>query len=153
MKENLDKMDSNIAEMYAKKCKKEPADLLALMKKGGWLTAKEALYLCIKVNSLSYHILQCDCMAFNGSIQYLGIYLSGLDVCMTKHTCYIFDRNIVCQGKSGERVTSKMECQAFLIPKMTSITCKYSLAFWLVIFGSLYLYFFSTSIAGLRIGV
>lgn len=43
MKENLDKMDSNIAEMYAKKCKKEPADLLALMKKGGWLTAKEAL--------------------------------------------------------------------------------------------------------------
>lgn len=42
MKENLDKMDSNIAEMYAKKCKKEPADLLALMKKGGWLTAKEA---------------------------------------------------------------------------------------------------------------
>ena len=29
--------------MYAKKCKKEPADLLALMKKGGWLTAKEAL--------------------------------------------------------------------------------------------------------------
>ena len=43
MKENLNKMDSNIAEMYAKKCKKEPADLLALMKKGGWLTAKEAL--------------------------------------------------------------------------------------------------------------
>ena len=43
MKENLDKMDSNIAEMYAKKCKKEPTDLLALMKKGGWLTAKEAL--------------------------------------------------------------------------------------------------------------
>ena len=43
MKENLDNMDSNIAEMYAKKCKKEPADLLALMKKGGWLTAKEAL--------------------------------------------------------------------------------------------------------------
>ena len=42
MKENLDKMDSNIAEMYAKKCKKEPTDLLALMKKGGWLTAKEA---------------------------------------------------------------------------------------------------------------
>ena len=42
MKENLDKMDSNIAELYAKKCKKEPTDLLALMKKGGWLTAKEA---------------------------------------------------------------------------------------------------------------
>ena len=43
MKENLDKMDSNIAEMYAKKCKKEPTDLLARMQKGGWLTAKEAL--------------------------------------------------------------------------------------------------------------
>lgn len=40
MKENLDKMDSNIAEMYAKKCKKEPADLLALMKKGGVFTVK-----------------------------------------------------------------------------------------------------------------
>lgn len=43
MKADLDKMDSNIAQMYASKCKKEPKDLLALMKKGGWLTAKEAL--------------------------------------------------------------------------------------------------------------
>ena len=43
MKADLDKMDSNIAQMYAKKCKKDPADLLALMKKGGWLTAQEAL--------------------------------------------------------------------------------------------------------------
>ena len=42
-KENLDKIDSNVAEMYAKKCKKPTADLLDLMKKGGWLTAKEAL--------------------------------------------------------------------------------------------------------------
>ena len=43
MKADLDKMDSNIAQMYAKKCKKNPEDLLALMKKGGWLTAQEAL--------------------------------------------------------------------------------------------------------------
>lgn len=43
MKADLDKMDANVAEMYAKKCKRPCADLLALMKKGGWLTAKEAL--------------------------------------------------------------------------------------------------------------
>ena len=43
MKEDLDKMDANVAEMYAAKCKREPSQLLALMKKGGWLTAKEAL--------------------------------------------------------------------------------------------------------------
>ena len=43
MKEDLDKMDANVAEMYAVKCKREPSQLLALMKKGGWLTAKEAL--------------------------------------------------------------------------------------------------------------
>ena len=43
MKEDLDKMDANVAEMYAAKCKREPSELLALMKKGGWLTAKEAL--------------------------------------------------------------------------------------------------------------
>lgn len=42
MKEDLDKMDANVAEMYAAKCKREPSELLALMKKGGWLTAKEA---------------------------------------------------------------------------------------------------------------
>lgn len=42
-KENLDKIDSNVAEMYARKCKKPTADLMELMKKGGWLTAKEAL--------------------------------------------------------------------------------------------------------------
>ena len=43
MKEDLDKMDANVAEMYAAKCKREPSQLLALMKKGGWLSAKEAL--------------------------------------------------------------------------------------------------------------
>lgn len=42
MKDDLEKMDANVAEMYAAKCKKKPEDLLALMKKGGWLTAKEA---------------------------------------------------------------------------------------------------------------
>lgn len=43
MKDDLDKMDVNVAEMYASKCKHKPEELLALMKKGGWLTAKEAL--------------------------------------------------------------------------------------------------------------
>jgi regulator of replication initiation timing len=42
-KADLDKLDANIAQMYATRCKKEPEDLLALMKEGGWLTAKEAL--------------------------------------------------------------------------------------------------------------
>lgn len=42
-KSDLEKLDSNIAEMYARKCKKPACDLLALMKAGGWLTAKEAL--------------------------------------------------------------------------------------------------------------
>ena len=42
-KSNLDKMDANVAEMYAKRCKKKSADLLALMKVGGWLSADEAL--------------------------------------------------------------------------------------------------------------
>lgn len=41
-KENLDKIDSHIAELYARRCKKNPSDLLALMKKGGWLTPQEA---------------------------------------------------------------------------------------------------------------
>lgn len=43
MKADLDKMDLNAAQMYAAKCKRKPEDLLALMKKGEWLTAKEAL--------------------------------------------------------------------------------------------------------------
>ena len=42
MKCDLDKMDLNVAQMYARKCKKPVADLLALMKTGGWLTAAEA---------------------------------------------------------------------------------------------------------------
>lgn len=42
MKSDLEKMDANVAQMYASKCQKSPEELLALMKKGGWLTAKEA---------------------------------------------------------------------------------------------------------------
>ena len=42
-KTDLNKMDANVAEMYAKRCKKKSADLLALMKVGGWLSADEAL--------------------------------------------------------------------------------------------------------------
>lgn len=42
-KADLDKLDANIAQMYATRCKKEPAELLELMKAGGWLTAHEAL--------------------------------------------------------------------------------------------------------------
>ena len=43
MKSDLEKMDANVAQMYADKCNKSQEDLLALMKKGGWLTAQEAL--------------------------------------------------------------------------------------------------------------
>ena len=42
-KADLDKLDANIAQMYATRCKKEPSELLELMKAGGWLTAQEAL--------------------------------------------------------------------------------------------------------------
>ncbi len=42
MKSDLEKMDWNVAKMYARKCKKPVEDLLALMKTGGWLTASEA---------------------------------------------------------------------------------------------------------------
>ena len=42
MKSDLEKMDANVAQMYAAKCQKSQEDLLALMKKGGWLTATEA---------------------------------------------------------------------------------------------------------------
>lgn len=42
-KKDLDKIDLNIAEGYARRCKKEKDDLLALMKVGGWLNAQEAL--------------------------------------------------------------------------------------------------------------
>lgn len=40
---DLEKMDGNVAGMYAQKCKRPVEDLLALMKVGGWLTAQEAL--------------------------------------------------------------------------------------------------------------
>ncbi len=42
-KANLDKIDSNVAAMYAARCSRKPDDLLALMKIGGWLSPKEAL--------------------------------------------------------------------------------------------------------------
>lgn len=42
MKNDLDKLDGNIASMYAGKCKKSKEELLGLMKVGGWLTAQEA---------------------------------------------------------------------------------------------------------------
>ncbi|MBQ8365885.1 MAG: Clp protease ClpP [Bacteroidaceae bacterium] len=42
MKNDLDKLDGNIASMYAGRCKKSSEELLALMKVGGWLTAQEA---------------------------------------------------------------------------------------------------------------
>lgn len=41
--DDLDKIDNNIASMYASKCKKKKAELMELMRKGGWLSAKEAL--------------------------------------------------------------------------------------------------------------
>lgn len=43
IKVDLDKLDLNVAQIYAKKCRKPVAELFALMKVGGWLTAKEAL--------------------------------------------------------------------------------------------------------------
>ena len=43
IKADLDKLDLNCAQLYAARCKRKTEDLLALMKEGGWLTAKEAL--------------------------------------------------------------------------------------------------------------
>lgn len=43
IKADLDKLDLNCAHLYASRCKRKTEDLLALMKAGGWLTAKEAL--------------------------------------------------------------------------------------------------------------
>ncbi|MCH5215258.1 MAG: Clp protease ClpP [Muribaculaceae bacterium] len=43
IKADLDKLDLNVARMYAAKCKRPVADLLDLMRVGGWLTADEAL--------------------------------------------------------------------------------------------------------------
>lgn len=42
IKADLDKLDCNIASMYAARCQRKSADLLDLMQKGGWLTAQEA---------------------------------------------------------------------------------------------------------------
>ena len=42
MKNDLDKLDYNVAGLYARRCKKKPEDLLALMATGGWLTAEDA---------------------------------------------------------------------------------------------------------------
>lgn len=42
-KKDLDKIDLNIAEGYAKRCKKDRGELLELMKVGGWLNAEDAL--------------------------------------------------------------------------------------------------------------
>ena len=42
IKADLDKLDQNVARLYAARCKRKPEDLLALMKVGGWLSAKEA---------------------------------------------------------------------------------------------------------------
>lgn len=41
--DDLDKLDVNIASMYASKCRKNTQSLLDLMRVGGWLSAKEAL--------------------------------------------------------------------------------------------------------------
>ena len=43
MKTDLEKMDANVASLYAAKCKKPASELLDLMKVGGWLTTQEAL--------------------------------------------------------------------------------------------------------------
>ncbi len=43
VRKDLDKMDATVANLYAKKCKKDTTAMLALMKEGGWLTAQEAL--------------------------------------------------------------------------------------------------------------
>ncbi|MBQ3850629.1 MAG: Clp protease ClpP [Bacteroidales bacterium] len=40
---DLNKLDNNVASMYASKTSKPHADLLDLMREGGWLSAKEAL--------------------------------------------------------------------------------------------------------------
>lgn len=42
-KADLEKIDDNIAAMYASRCKKKKEDLLNLMKEGAWLNSKEAL--------------------------------------------------------------------------------------------------------------
>lgn len=41
-KSDLEKIDGNIASLYASRCKRKSSDLLDLMKEGAWLTAREA---------------------------------------------------------------------------------------------------------------
>lgn len=43
IKADLDKLDQNVARLYAARCKRKPEELLALMKTGGWLSPQEAL--------------------------------------------------------------------------------------------------------------
>lgn len=43
VKEDLDKFDLNASQQYAARCKRGADEMLALMGKGGWLTAQEAL--------------------------------------------------------------------------------------------------------------
>lgn len=40
---DLEKIDANVASLYADRCKKTPEELMNLMKVGGWLSAQEAL--------------------------------------------------------------------------------------------------------------
>jgi ATP-dependent protease ClpP protease subunit len=42
-KADLEKLDLNVASLYASRCRKERQQLLDLMQQGGWLTATEAL--------------------------------------------------------------------------------------------------------------
>lgn len=43
IREDLDKIDLNVAQLYAARCKRTAAEMLDLMSKGGWITAQEAL--------------------------------------------------------------------------------------------------------------
>lgn len=40
---DLQKVDDNISSMYARRCRKDRAELVELMKRGGWLSSQEAL--------------------------------------------------------------------------------------------------------------
>ena len=42
-KDDLDNIDKGVAELYASRCKKKPKDILDLMRRGAWLTARQAL--------------------------------------------------------------------------------------------------------------
>lgn len=42
-KDDLDKLDLNVARMYSGKCKKKQCDMLDVMSRAAWLTAEEAL--------------------------------------------------------------------------------------------------------------